>query len=206
MQENMLKEILISALILTMSITPMELNDSDGDNMSSPLPLVNLSAKYFADCFVNDALQANRSDVEIPNLPEEVSELVKYTIFKYHGNIVWRTYANSITSVVLDHNLSVRSIAISSDSSFIVTISGREADVWDSKHGERIYVLADHNNGISSAAISSNNKFIATGSWDSTAKIWDSGTGKCLRTLIGHTQGVTCIAISADSKFIVTGS
>jgi WD40 repeat protein len=100
------------------------------------------------------------------------------------------------------HTKRIYEVAISPDSTFIVTIShDNTARIWNIDGTQRA-VLQGH---ILSVAISPDSTFIATGHWDSTARIWDIA-GKELVTLKGHTGLVRSVAISHDGTFIVTGS
>ncbi len=104
------------------------------------------------------------------------------------------------------HLRSITSIAVSSDNSFIVTVSVDAINIWDTRTGRLLHTLSGHQAGINSVAISPDNSFIVTEFYDNTAKIWNARTGDLLHTLSGHTGWISSVAISPDNTFIVTGS
>ncbi len=67
----------------------------------------------------------------------------------------------------------INSVAISSNNSFIVTVShDKTAKIWDIASSKCITTLKGHKSSIRSVAISSDDSFIITGSPDTTTKIW----------------------------------
>ena len=116
--------------------------------------------------------------------------------------------------IALRHGGPIRSVAIATNNSFVVTGSeDGTAKIWrlDEGHnltGEPITLM--HENWITSVAIAIDNSFVVTGSSDETAKIWRLGeehnlTGEPI-TLRGHENWITSVAIATNNSFVVTGS
>jgi WD40 repeat protein len=114
-------------------------------------------------------------------------------------------------------------VAFSPDSTRIVTGGGKliwkpvsmggkqihgdgEANVWDTRTGQKILTLKGQNKWVDSVAYSPDGTRIVTGTDDRTAKVWDARTGQEILALNGHEKGVTAVTYSPDGKRIVTGS
>jgi len=109
--------------------------------------------------------------------------------------------------VLLSHESSVSSVAVSPDGAFIVTGSyDKTARIWDATSRTELAVLEGHNGWVASIAVSPDGAFIVTGSEDNTARIWDATSGTELAVLAGHKSRVSSVAVSPDGAFIVTGS
>ena len=76
------------------------------------------------------------------------------------------------------HSKSVKSIAISSDSKYIVSGSyDKTIKIWNLESGQEIKTLKGHSESVNSVAISSDNKYIVSGSADNSIKIWNIESG-----------------------------
>jgi WD40 repeat protein len=124
------------------------------------------------------------------------------------------------------HTGEVTSVAISNDSSRIVSASGgldwlilephpAEVKVWDARTGKEVLSLEGLTGDVNSVVFSGDARRIVTGSGGRDArgdslpgevKVWDATTGKLILTLKGHTSEVTCVAVSRSGKRLVSGS
>jgi WD40 repeat protein len=112
------------------------------------------------------------------------------------------------------HAKTVSSIAISSDSSFVVTGSDRTVRIWKLNESHELVgeqVLLRHEGGVNSVAIASDNSFIAVAVDGGKVKIWtlDENHEPIGESLASHYLHAgprpTVVAISSDSTFIAVG-
>lgn len=115
-----------------------------------------------------------------------------------------------------DQNVSLSSVAISSNGYFIVA-SSRDGDVymWSTKEFQNnsdnnnikpIRKIKAHNSYITKILLSSDSRHLATCSADSTAKIWKTNDFELETVLDRHKKWVWDCAFSADSAYLVTAS
>lgn len=142
---------------------------------------------------------------QLDNLPENIIYNIKKMLIDTNLNRLWYIFSKEISRTALvGHKGRVTAIAISPDTSFIVTATDdNTACLWRSGNCIR---LVGHNDTINCISISSDNHYVATGSADNTAAVWDAQTGNRLLQLIGHNGSINSISISHNNEFIVTGS
>jgi WD40 repeat protein len=79
---------------------------------------------------------------------------------------------------ILEHGGAISSATFSRDGARILTTSGLDARVWETKTGKLHCELKGIGGAIiSSAAFSPDGKRIVTGAYDGTARVWDATTG-----------------------------
>ncbi len=109
--------------------------------------------------------------------------------------------------LVLNHNNTVRSIAISPNGKYIISgCNDKIIRIWESKTGNLIRELKGHENWVLTVLISPDGKYIISGSADKTIKIWDFKTGMLINTLKGHNLHIFSIALTHDGKTIISSS
>ncbi|KAI8611452.1 hypothetical protein BC830DRAFT_1141173, partial [Chytriomyces sp. MP71] len=107
----------------------------------------------------------------------------------------------------IGHSADVKCIAISPDSSYIVSCSSdKSIIIWDRVLNEQFNKLEGHVAAVSCVAIAKDGKWIASGSHDQTVKIWNFPSGELIHTLDGHTDKINCVIISPDNKWVISGS
>jgi len=100
----------------------------------------------------------------------------------------------------------VWSAAMAENDEQVLTVGGREANLWDARTGEMRMSFSPHG-AVASAQFSPDGRFIVTGSWDNSAKIWDAQTGRGYRKLEGgHTGYVNSAVFSPDGRYVLTAS
>ncbi len=100
----------------------------------------------------------------------------------------------------------VHSVAISSDSRYIVFGSYNTITVWSFKSGKLLRTLKGDSREVTSVAISSDNRYIVSGGFYSgTIGGWNLQNGKLLLKL-GGIGYVWSVAISGDNHYIVSGN
>lgn len=126
---------------------------------------------------------------------------------------LWDIESGQLVGRFVGHSGVVRSAAMSSDGSRVVTASGSElgegdktARIWDAVSRRELLRLEGHEDDVLFAAFSPNGKLVVTGGGDKTARIWDATTGALLKSLEGHGGAVYAVAFSPDGRLVVTGS
>ncbi len=104
-----------------------------------------------------------------------------------------------------DSLLPVESIAVSNDSKYALTVSGKRVCLWDLE-SEIVKMLIGHTDSVTSVTFSFDSNYALTGSRDKTARFWDLKTGKTLLELKAHTDWINSVAISKTGKIALTGS
>ncbi|KZP21272.1 hypothetical protein FIBSPDRAFT_1044227 [Athelia psychrophila] len=144
--------------------------------------------------------------------------------FTPHNTIIYKTFHTTklphvisgidpawppLLQVLLGHEDSVRSVAISPDGTKIVSGSAdKTVRVWDAVTGQAtLPPLAGHEDNVYSVAFSPDGTKIVSGSDDKTVRVWDAVTGQAaLPPLEGHEDEVYSVAFSPDGTKIVSGS
>jgi len=107
---------------------------------------------------------------------------------------------------IFEHDADVTEAMFSPSGTTILTISGKQAHLWDLNTRQRIYTLQEHTDDIRSAKFSFDGSRIITASKDKTARLWDAKTGKSLFTFSGHTDSLTSASFSPDGTIVITTS
>ncbi len=114
---------------------------------------------------------------------------------------------NGLIRTLTGHSDSVRAVAFSSDSKYVVSGSkDNTIKVWEFATANVLHTLTDHSNSVNTVTVSSDGRYIVTGSDDYTIKIWELATANVIHTLTGHSNPVNAVALSSDDKYIVSGS
>ena len=114
---------------------------------------------------------------------------------------------NKITKTLIceDSTDSLTSVALSSDSKYVITGSqDRTARLWDLKTGKTVKILR-HTDTITSIALSKDGKYALIGAEDSTVLLWNLTTYET-KILKGHRSSITSVAFSKNSEQALTGS
>src|SRR5690606_10034577 len=112
------------------------------------------------------------------------------------------------TIIQKGHELAVVSIAVSSDSNFVVTGSkDKSAKLWDLRTGREVRSFLGHEHTVNALDISADGKLLITGSYDKTTRIWDMLTGKELFAIPNPDNGVvTDVAFDPKGRFFVVAA
>lgn len=120
---------------------------------------------------------------------------------------IWDIASGNCMRTLIGHQGDINSIAISTDSAFIVSGSDdNTVRVWSRESGQCLHTLCGHTEPVESAALSSDGRVIVSGSEDATIRVWDCISGQCLQTIDGHTGTVVSVKFSPDDRLIVSGS
>ncbi|KAG9522508.1 WD40 repeat-like protein, partial [Aureobasidium melanogenum] len=95
-------------------------------------------------------------------------------------------------------------VLFTSDSTTLLSNSGRIVHVWDVTSGDLELLLEDHEKQVHTMTLSPDGTTLATGSKDRSVRLWDVRTGECLQVLEGHGNEVWGVAFSSDGKRLVT--
>ena len=111
-------------------------------------------------------------------------------------------------SILSSHTLGVKSLAFSSDGTFLVSGSfDKTVNLWDIQTGGVIKTLHGHTDQVLSVSISQNCTMIASGSADKTIRLWDVQTGECHCIIDGHNDWVTSVCFSpTNSQLLISAS
>ncbi|MFM6270744.1 MAG: WD40 repeat domain-containing protein, partial [Dolichospermum sp.] len=110
----------------------------------------------------------------------------------------------ALIRTLVGHLSPISSLAITPDSTKIISVGGDTIKVWDLATGKELYTLTDHVNKVVDVAITPDGTKIISGSWDKTIKVWDLATGKELYTLADHVDRVVAVAITPDGTKIIS--
>jgi WD40 repeat protein len=120
--------------------------------------------------------------------------------------IVWSMNDFEEVAQLLGHKRPIISLAISSDSSRIVSGSlDRTMRVWDGRTYEEIG-LCEHEDEVNSVTFSPDSGLIASGSDDCTVWIWNARTLEKVTHLTGHKGLVSSVAFFPDGTRIASAS
>ena len=104
------------------------------------------------------------------------------------------------------HREEIISVAISPDSSFIVTGSAdKTARIWATKSGALRAVLTGHKETIETVSISPDNRVIATDTYDEKPRIYAAVTGKYIGEMTAHKGPVHSVYVDANNTAAVSG-
>jgi WD40 repeat protein len=116
---------------------------------------------------------------------------------------VWSTTDFKLLKI-LDTLYDHRSISITSDNKFVITLSNSGIGKWDINSGERIFAYR-RNNSTSSISLCENESLILSGSSDGYLSFFSLSDGKIIDSISAHSGGVYSICLSHDGKTIATG-
>ena len=89
--------------------------------------------------------------------------------------LIWDVRTGKLLSELKGHTGPIISVAISSDSRFVVTASrDGTARIWNAETGVQLKIFRGHENEINVVKISQDGDFIVSGSVDKTARIWQN--------------------------------
>ncbi|KAF7976476.1 hypothetical protein HWV62_6745 [Athelia sp. TMB] len=109
--------------------------------------------------------------------------------------------------VMEGHRGSVRSVAISTDSTLIASGSkDTTIIVWDFIGGEPLRALKGHSKSVESVAFSPDGTQIVSGSKDRSLILWSTKRGSHVSTLKNHSRRIISTTFSPDGSLIASGS
>jgi WD40 repeat protein len=97
-------------------------------------------------------------------------------------------------------------MALSYDSTRLVSSSDRDLMIWDTSNGTCLRTLTGHDNDILSVTFSHDSKWVASASRGDTIKIWDVNSGTCLQTLDGYSGRIISVTFSHNSNCLASAS
>ncbi|EHK20606.1 uncharacterized protein TRIVIDRAFT_49087, partial [Trichoderma virens Gv29-8] len=120
---------------------------------------------------------------------------------------IWDIDSNENLRTLKGHTPYIRSMAVSPNSSQLVSASRDETiRVWDIIVEGSVQTLIGHQNPIYLIAFSSDGKLLASASSVNDIKIWDIANSICIQTLIGHTDSIRLIKFSPDSQSLASAA
>ncbi|MGG6266021.1 AAA-like domain-containing protein [Leptolyngbya sp. AN03gr2] len=144
-----------------------------------------------------DAIKAQRQLQTLDRVPAQLVAQVESALRQ-------TVYGNNEFNRLIGHQGAVLSVAISSDSSIVVTGSNdKTVKIWN-RDGALLRTL-QHSATVHRVAISSDSSTIVTGSLDGTVNVWKTD-GTRLKIIQAHQAPVWGIAISPDGRSIASAS
>jgi WD40 repeat protein/serine/threonine protein kinase len=151
-----------------------------------------------------------------PEIPG-VGEMLVGVTYSHDGTRIAFGSAEGMTRVVtadtgaelLDLPLTtgqVQSLEFSPDDRWLATISGKNAQVYDSRTGAPAFTLQGQRGNLTSVDYSPDGAFLLTASQDGTARLWSATDGTPLDELDGKQEGLAGASFSPDGKSIATAS
>jgi WD40 repeat protein len=102
------------------------------------------------------------------------------------------------------HQLQTRPPTFSRDGRLLVTVGyDRQAVVWESGTGKKLFELAGHVGNIHAVAVSPDGKRIATGGEEGFIRLWDATSGQSVVTFRGPYPPVRAVGWSPDGSKLV---
>jgi WD40 repeat protein len=115
------------------------------------------------------------------------------------------TWKTELTRELYGHTGPIRSVATSSDGTFLLTGSDdTTARVWEADTGKLAAVLRGHTGPVRSTAFSPDGRFMLTSSLDGTARVWRATMGQPQAELTVPTSTATHVETSAGSNVVAT--
>lgn len=125
------------------------------------------------------------------------------------GNIIVLSPVTQVhMSVLSKHTSLVKSLAFSSDGTYLVSGSNdKTTKLWDILTGGVIKTFCGHTSRVCSVSISLDCTTIASGSEDESIRLWDVWTGECHHIIRGHNVAITSIIFSpTNPQLLVSAS
>jgi len=137
-----------------------------------------------------------------------------YTVYSHDGKTIltssedhtvrrWDAASGKEIEVFLEEPEPVRTMAISPDDKYLVTINST-AQLWDLQTGQEIRAFPFDAGRIVRMGFSPDGKFLVSENTDAKVYLWDAKTGQEVRTFTGHTGGLFDMAFSPDSNDLLT--
>ncbi|MEJ1238955.1 caspase family protein [Chryseolinea sp. T2] len=109
------------------------------------------------------------------------------------------------TIIQQGHELAVVSVAVSPDSSFLVTGSrDKSAKLWSYSSGREVRSFLGHEATVRTAAFTPDGKLLLTGSNDNSIRLWNIADGS-VRLQLTMPEIVTSVAVDPKSRFFAAG-
>jgi WD40 repeat protein len=124
---------------------------------------------------------------------------------------IWDTETGELIKTVGEHKAKLTSIALSPDSSLLVTGAGgndRSERVWEVESGELKYTLGGRVRPASPLVIAPDGTWLIAPTepqFKRSAGLWSLTTGKLFGTLGGHQGDVHDVTVSWDGRYVATG-
>lgn len=112
---------------------------------------------------------------------------------------------HSSLQTIAAHEKSILGLAITPDSSTLVSAS-REGAIkwWDLDQLKQLHAVTAHTGGAFTTTVTPDGRAIASGGADGTAKVWDIATGELLKTFQTSERLIISIGISPSNRKMVT--
>ena len=116
---------------------------------------------------------------------------------------VWDSLTGLPVGAPLQHQQGVSSVAFSPDGTWILTVAGSTAHLWDAHTGAPRATL-HHRSPIRAAQFSPDGQHVVTASSDASAAVWETTTGHVLVGPFKHDEPVHDASFSPDGRLVVT--
>lgn len=117
-----------------------------------------------------------------------------------NGAIEFWDIAENRAARTLKSSSETKSFAYSPDGSFLASVGGNQAQIWDVSSGQLIRTLTGHAGQTHKVKYSRDGRFLLTGSDDQTAKLWDASTGALLRSFKASSSAVEAVEFSYSGE------
>lgn len=122
------------------------------------------------------------------------------------GLNLWNGFNREYLSTFLMHENNILSLAITPDSSTLISGSLDGIRIWNLKYRRPAYRLAAVGNPSYALAIHPNGHIIASGDNEGTVQLWNIKTGKFISEFYPYEETITGLAFTPDGKRIITSS